>query len=67
MKHDSSLPKTISLGEAECQAPSQGNLCQSNYGYFRPIIKDVVEKYLDCGNPPSPIFEQVALTRPPSS
>ena len=21
------------------------------YGYFRPIIKDVVEKYLDCGNP----------------
>ena len=23
------------------------------YGYFRPIIKDVVEKYLDCGNPRS--------------
>jgi len=22
-------------------------------GYFRPIIKDVVEKYLDCGNPRS--------------
>jgi hypothetical protein len=22
------------------------------YGYFRPIIKDVVEKYLDCSNPP---------------
>lgn len=21
------------------------------YGYFRPIIKNVVEKYLDCGNP----------------
>ncbi|MGA2585906.1 MAG: hypothetical protein ABSF88_02600 [Candidatus Aminicenantales bacterium] len=21
------------------------------YGYFRPIVKDVVEKYLDCGNP----------------
>ena len=21
------------------------------YGYFRPIIKDAVEKYLDCGNP----------------
>ena len=21
------------------------------YGYFRPIIKDVVENYLDCGNP----------------
>ena len=20
------------------------------YGYFRPIIKDVVEKYLDCGD-----------------
>ena len=23
------------------------------YGYFRPIVKDVVEKYLDCGNPRS--------------
>jgi hypothetical protein len=21
------------------------------YGFFRPVIKDVVEKYLDCGNP----------------
>jgi len=21
------------------------------YGYYRPIIKDVVERYLDCGNP----------------
>jgi len=21
------------------------------YGFFRPIVKDVVEKYLDCGNP----------------
>ncbi|MCX6563039.1 MAG: transposase zinc-binding domain-containing protein, partial [Candidatus Aminicenantes bacterium] len=24
---------------------------ERTYGYFRPIIKDVVEKYLDCGNP----------------
>lgn len=24
---------------------------ERDYGYFRPIIKDVVEKYLDCGNP----------------
>jgi ribosomal protein S27E len=23
------------------------------YGYFRPVIQDVVEKYLDCGNPMS--------------
>jgi len=23
------------------------------YGYFRPIVKDVVEKYFDCGNPRS--------------
>ena len=23
------------------------------YGYFRPVISDVVEKYLDCGNPMS--------------
>jgi hypothetical protein len=22
-----------------------------DYGYFRPVIQDVVEKYLDCGNP----------------
>jgi len=21
------------------------------YGFFRPIVKEVVEKYLDCGNP----------------
>jgi ribosomal protein S27E len=24
---------------------------QREYGFFRPIIKDVVERYLDCGNP----------------
>jgi ribosomal protein S27E len=24
---------------------------EKEYGYFRPVIKDVVEKYLDCGNP----------------
>jgi ribosomal protein S27E len=24
---------------------------ERDYGYFRPIIKEVVEKYLDCGNP----------------
>jgi len=24
---------------------------EREYGYFRPIIKDVVERYLDCGNP----------------
>ena len=24
---------------------------ERTYGYFRPIVKDVVEKYLDCGNP----------------
>ncbi len=27
------------------------NRFEREYGYFRPIIKDVVEKYLDCGNP----------------
>jgi len=27
------------------------NRFEKEYGYFRPIIKDVVEKYLDCGNP----------------
>jgi hypothetical protein len=24
---------------------------EKEYGYFRPIIKEVVERYLDCGNP----------------
>jgi ribosomal protein S27E len=24
---------------------------ERDYGYFRPIIKEVVEKYLDCDNP----------------
>ncbi|HEC61648.1 MAG TPA: hypothetical protein ENI27_05275 [bacterium] len=24
---------------------------EREYGYFRPVIKKVVEKYLDCGNP----------------
>jgi hypothetical protein len=23
---------------------------EKKYGYFRPVIQDVVEKYLDCGN-----------------
>jgi len=29
------------------------NRFEREYGYFRPIIQDVVEKYLDCGNPMS--------------
>jgi hypothetical protein len=24
---------------------------EKEYGYFRPVIQDVVERYLDCGNP----------------
>jgi len=24
---------------------------EKDYGFLRPVIKDVVEKYLDCGNP----------------
>ena len=24
---------------------------EREYGYFRPIVKEVVERYLDCGNP----------------
>jgi hypothetical protein len=27
------------------------NRFAKEYGYFRPVIQDVVEKYLDCGNP----------------
>ncbi len=26
------------------------NRSEREYGYFRPVIKEVVEKYLDCGN-----------------
>ncbi len=26
---------------------------EKEYGYFRPIVKEVVERYLDCGNPRS--------------
>ena len=25
---------------------------EREYGYFRPIIQEVVDRYLDCGNPP---------------
>lgn len=24
---------------------------ERTYGYLRPIVREVVEKYLDCGNP----------------
>ena len=24
--------------------------CEKEYGCFRPIVKEVVERYLDCGN-----------------
>ena len=24
---------------------------ERQYGFFRPIVKEVVERYLDCGNP----------------
>jgi len=24
---------------------------EKEYGFFRPVIKEVVERYLDCGNP----------------
>lgn len=24
---------------------------EREYGYFRPIVREVVERYLDCGNP----------------
>ena len=26
---------------------------EKEYGYFRPVIKEVVERYLDCANPRS--------------
>jgi hypothetical protein len=27
------------------------NRFEKEYGYLRPIIKELVEKYIDCGNP----------------
>ena len=29
---------------------------EKEYGYFRPIVKEVVERYLDCGNPIRPLL-----------
>jgi hypothetical protein len=26
------------------------------YGYFRPVIQEVVERYLDCGNPMGGVY-----------
>jgi len=26
---------------------------EKEYGHFRPVVKEVVERYLDCGNPRS--------------
>jgi len=26
---------------------------EKDYGYFRPIVREIVERYLDCGNPRS--------------
>ena len=34
----------------ECVAEYE-NRFEREYGYFRPVIQEVVEKYLDCGNP----------------
>jgi hypothetical protein len=33
-----------------------GERFEKAYGFFRPIIKDVVEKYLDCGKSEKNIF-----------
>jgi len=32
------------LAEYECRF-------EREYGFFRPVVKEVVERYLDCGNP----------------
>jgi ribosomal protein S27E len=34
----------------ECVAEYE-NRFEREYGYFRPVIQEVVEKYFDCGNP----------------
>ena len=33
---------------------------EKEYGYFRPIIKEVVEKYFDCGK-----LDKISFTRSP--
>jgi hypothetical protein len=33
---------------------------ERTYGYFRPIIKEVVKKYLDCGK-----IDKISFTRSP--
>jgi len=32
---------------------------EKEYGYFRPVIKEVVERYLDCANPRSGFAREV--------
>jgi len=37
---------------------------EKEYGYFRPVIKEVVERYLDCGNPRSGFARIRCASRP---
>ena len=35
----------------ECFLAEYESRFEKDYGFFRPIVKEVVERYLDCGNP----------------
>jgi len=45
------------LSEYEIRFEKEYRLCSTHcfyeYGYFRPIVQEVVGRYLDCGNPRS--------------
>ena len=34
---------------------------EREYGYLRPIVEEVVDKYLDCGNPNRSLRDKVFL------
>jgi len=45
------------LSEYEIRFEKEYRLCSTHcfyeYGHFRPVIKEIVERYFDCGNPRS--------------
>jgi hypothetical protein len=39
------------LGLRPADARDMEGRFEKEYGFLRPIVKEVVERYLDCGNP----------------
>ena len=54
----------VDAGRASHQPAEYESRFEKKYGFFRPIIKEVVERYLDCGNPPPAIGGALPLRSP---